>query len=111
MSWPPIGARSLRPMTPIVSEDGRMSASEQTISVGFDDGEYLIPTVVIDDEGYLVKVSNEDAIAMFRAGKNPAVGKFKTPEEATEFAKKRSKNGGRFQKKEMTPLEKIVGFQ
>lgn len=95
--FPLVGTRGERPGESILNPDGSRS-SEKTISVGFDDGIHLIPTVVIDDEGFLIRVSNEDAINLFRQGKNPSVGVFKTEAEASEFAGKRSASGGRFSK-------------
>ncbi len=96
--FPKVGTRGLRPGESILNPDGTRS-SERTISVEFDDGIHLIPTIVVDPEGFLMKVSNKDAIRLFREGKNPSVGRFKTEAEALKFATRRSKEGGRFQKK------------
>ncbi len=95
--FPKVGTRGLSPGESILNPDGSRS-SERTISVAFDDGIHLLPTIVIDDEGFLVKVSNEDAVMLFRQGRNPSVGVFKTEAEATEFAGKRSASGGRASK-------------
>ena len=92
--FPKIGTRGLNPGESILNPDGTRS-SERTISVGFDDGVHVIPTIIIDEEGFLVKVSNEDAIELFRQGKNPSRGIFKSVEEANEFAGQRSASGGR----------------
>ncbi len=92
--YPAIGTRGAAPGEPITNPDGSQS-SERTMSFEKDGKEYLIPTIVPDDEGYLVKHSNEDAIALHNQGKNPEVGVFDTPEQATEFAKQRSESGGR----------------
>ncbi|MEE9158902.1 MAG: hypothetical protein V3U60_11010 [Gammaproteobacteria bacterium] len=43
-----------------------------------------------------MKISNDDAIELFKQGKNPAVGEFDTIKEADAFAGRRSKAGGRF---------------
>ena len=42
-----------------------------------------------------VAISDEEAINLFSAGKNEALGIFDTIEEANDFAAKRSKAGGR----------------
>ena len=103
--FPKIGTRGLAPGEPIINPDGSKS-SERTISVGFDDGIHLIPTIVVDEEGFLVKVSNEEAIRLFQAGKNPSRGRFDTEKEAKEFAIRRSKEGGRFQNSSDTAVQK-----
>ena len=96
-TFPKVGTRGQRPGAAIINPDGSES-SERTISVGFDKGIMLIPTIIKDEDGFLVKVSNKDAITAHKAGKNPAVGgPFETEDEATEFAKSRSDKGGRFQ--------------
>ena len=104
--YPEIGARSMKPGEPIINPDGTRS-TEKTISVGFEDGIYLIPTVVVDEDGHLVKVSNDDAVRLYLEGKNPAVGKFKTEEEAMEAAALRSQSGGRFQREGDPPLRSL----
>lgn len=105
--YPKVGARAKKPGEPIINPDGSKS-TEQTISVEFDDGIYVIPTIVVDDEGFLVKVSEDQAIELFKSGKNNAVGKFNSEKEAEAFAKARSAAGGRFPKKVETPLEEIL---
>ena len=92
--FPLVGTRSLKPGVSILNPDGSRS-SEKTISVDIDGIIQLIPTIIIDDEGFLLKVSNDDAIKLFREGKNPSIGAFETEEKATAFAIKRSKSGGR----------------
>ena len=94
--FPKVGTRGLAPGAPIINPDGSRS-TERTISVSFDDGIHLIPSIVIDEEGFLVKVSNKEAIRLFQAGKNPSLGRFDTEKEAKEFAIRRSAQGGRFQ--------------
>ncbi len=101
--FPKIGTKGLTPGAPIINPDGSVS-TERTISVGFDDGIELIPTIVVDNEGFLTKVSNEEAIRLFQLGKNPSRGRFDTEEEARKFATRRSKEGGRFQ----SEVDKIV---
>jgi len=101
--FPKIGTKGLTPGAPIINPDGSKS-TERTISVGFDEGVQLIPTIVVDDEGFLVKVTDEEAIRLFQLGKNPSRGRFDTEEEARKFAIRRSKEGGRFQ----TEVDRIV---
>lgn len=94
--FPKVGTRGAKRGEAIINPDGTRS-TERTISVGFDDGIHLIPTIVVDEEGFLIKVSNDEAIKLFQAGKNPSVGRFDTQKLADEFAKRRSTEGGRFQ--------------
>ena len=103
--FPKVGTRGLAPGESIVNPDGSRS-SERTISVGFDDGVHVIPTIVVDKEGFLVKVSNEEAIRLFQVGKNPSRGRFNTIKEADEFARIRSEQGGRFQNKADEAVQK-----
>jgi len=108
LEFPEVGARGLKPGESIKNPDGTES-SERTITVGFDDGFRLIPTIVVDEEGFLVKISDEDAIQLFREGKNPSVGRFNTEDEANAFAKQRSDTGGRNSKLEpVKPLSEII---
>jgi len=98
----PVGQRAKGVGLPIVSSDGRFSASEQTKTFGFDDTGvtkfFLIPTIVVGRDGILEKVDDETAVRMFRNGLNGSVGgrSFDSIKEAGEFAGKRSKAGGRF---------------
>lgn len=97
---PIIGTKSKRPNTPIINPDGSQS-SEQLMTIGLT-GESgvektaLLPTIVKDDKGFLVKVSRKEALRLHRTGKNPAVGFFDSIEEADKFAVGRSAGGGRF---------------
>jgi len=60
------------------------TVSEAKITVGFDDGEYVIPTVVDGKQ-----LTNDQAIAEFnRTGLN--MGKYKNTQEAVEASKKRT---------------------
>ena len=93
--FPLPGTRAKAPGIPIRTPSGQ-GASEQTISVGFDDKTLLIPTIIPDEKGVLTKRSNDVAVKMFREGKNPAVGTFDSPEAADKFAAERSAAGGRF---------------
>lgn len=68
-----------RPVVP----NGNGYSTVRSKSFGFDEGEVLLPTV--SDDGRLI--SDEEAIANYRkTGKK--LGVFKTPEEATNYAKK-----------------------
>ena len=87
--------RGATPGEAIANPDGSFS-SELTISVGFGNKTYLIPTIVPDNSGVLVQHSNAEAIRLFKKGLNPEVGIFNSVEEADLFAAKRSAAGGRF---------------
>lgn len=93
-NFPVVGTRGNAPGESILNPDGT-SSSERTISVGFDGVTKLIPTIVPDEQGFLVKRSDDEAIELFRQGKNPSVGDFGSREEADAFAKVRSEGGGR----------------
>ncbi len=99
------------PNTPIINPDGTQS-SERTITLGISvDGkkkQLVIPTIVVNGTGYLVKVSNKEAFSLYRKGLNPAVGLFNTVPEAEEFVKQRSAAGGRFSKPEVDVFRRRI---
>lgn len=66
---------------PVVKNPDGSISTVRTISVGFDEGEYLIPTV--SEDGRIM--TDDEAIGQFQAtGRH--FGLFKTPDEATAFA-------------------------
>lgn len=99
--FPKIGTRSERPGEAIVNPDGSRS-SERTITIETDGKYHLIRTIIEDKEGYLTKVSNEEAIKRFQSGENQSLGTFNSETEANDFSRERSAKGGRFQKE--TPM-------
>lgn len=67
---------------PVVKNSDGSISTVRSMSVGFDDGEYLIPTVAADGSRIL---SDDEAIQQFKAtGKH--LGVFDTPEHATAYA-------------------------
>ncbi len=71
-----------KPIAMVKNKDGSVS-TVRTMSIGFDDGEVLIPTVHKD--GYVM--SDEEAIAQYKkTGEN--FGTFDSPEAATQYAEK-----------------------
>ena len=85
---------------PIIHNPDGTFSTEKTITVGFDDGFYNIPTIVNGKQ-----VSKEEAIRLFKAGKNKDVGKFKTEAEALAAARKRTKEIGKVR----SPKKKTKG--
>lgn len=72
----------------IRNPDGSIS-TEKTITVGFDDRFYNIPTIVGGKQ-----LSEEEAISAYRSGKSKASGSFSSIPEAVSAAKARSFAGG-----------------
>jgi hypothetical protein len=67
---------------PIVENPDGTFSTVRSITVGFDDGEYVLPTV--SDDGRIM--SDEEAIAAFRkSGRH--LGVFATPAEAEAYAR------------------------
>ena len=97
-NYPLVGTKAKTAGQPIYNPDGS-SSSERTITVGFGEKgkekQYLLRTIIEGSDGRLIKISDEEAISLFRMGKNKPVGIFNSVEEANAFAGKRSHSGGR----------------
>lgn len=69
---------------PTVALDDGSVATVRTIGVGDERGEWVVPTIVNGRA-----VSNDEAISLWRSGRNPAVaGPFKSIAEANDFGQK-----------------------
>jgi hypothetical protein len=68
---------------PVVKNDDGSISTVRSISVNIDGQEVLIPTVSPDGK----ILTDDDAIALYKLT-GDHLGKFATPDEATEFAKK-----------------------
>lgn len=78
---PPAKLPSMAGRTPAFNSDGSVS-TVRSIGVGDERGEWVIPTVV---DGRIV--GNDEAVSLWRSGKNKAVGgPFKTVDESNAFA-------------------------
>jgi len=86
----PKAAQAIDRSRPIINNSDGSFSTERTITVGFDDGYYNIPTIVDGKQ-----VSESEAIQHFKAGRNKAVGHFATQQEAEAAAKARSGEIGR----------------
>ena len=72
---------------PVLKNDDGSISTVDSFSVNIDGEEVLLPSIGRDKDGNPVRLSEDDAIAQYKKdGKH--LGKFKTPEEATEYAKK-----------------------
>lgn len=77
-------AASSRFSRPAVTLPGGQTATVRSIGVGDELGEWVIPTIV---DGR--PVSNEEAVSLWKAGKNkPIGGPFRTAEQGNEFGQK-----------------------
>lgn len=75
---------------PVVRNPDGSISTVRTISIGTPDGEVLIPTV--SDDGRIL--TNEEAIVLYeRSGRH--LGIFRTPDEATQFARRLHDEQGR----------------
>ena len=77
-------------------------STEQTITVGFGDKFFLIPTIVNGKQ-----LSNEDAIQASQKGVNPPVGVFDSLLDANKAAAERSKRIGKVRSVEESPFSKL----
>jgi len=99
---PEVGAKATAPGESILNADGSQS-SEVTKTFGIEiegvEKQVLLPTVIPNADGVLEQVSDEEALSLYKQGKNEPVGIFDTEEEASKFAGERSEAGGRFSDK------------
>ena len=91
-----LGERPIDLSRPILQNNDGTFSTEQTITIGADGRFFNIPTIVNGQ-----RVGEEQAIALWRAGRNEAVGEFLTEEEALASARSRTERIGRVR----APLE------
>lgn len=75
---------------PLVPNEAGPPSTEKTISIEQDGRHYVIPTIVDGQER-----SPEEAVELFRSGRNAPVGDFPTATEAETYARQRSDEIGR----------------
>ena len=82
---PPMGERPIDKSRPKIDNGDGTFSTERTITIEADGKQFLIPTIVGGKH-----LSNDEAIRLWRSGKNKEVGVFNTPEEAEQAAQARS---------------------
>jgi len=95
-SAPQYGERPIDMNRPILQNGDGTFSTEQTITIGADGRFFNIPTIVNGQ-----RLSEDQAIALWRAGQNDAVGEFATEDEALASARARTERIGRLR----APLE------
>lgn len=86
---PPTGSTPIDTSRPILNNPDGSFSTERTITVEMDGRHYNIPTIVNGQQ-----VTPDQAVQLFRAGKNPAVGVFGSAQEANAAAQARSQQIG-----------------
>lgn len=87
---PPLGDRPIDENRPVIYNPDNTFSTERTITVEIRGRQYLIPTIV---DG--VQRTPEEAINLFKQGKNPEVGVYRTIDEAEAAAKRRTEEIGK----------------